>query len=485
MQITTGSRWYGHYSLFVDWDDNDNYTGTYDDITGRFISADILRGLAGPLSYSAVPARIEIEVDNGDRFFSSDNENSPIYENLSSLAKKRCKMICTANATDAQLFDGWLKEVASTPSSHGRKTATLVIDDLVGRLSSTPLTSLMFQNVSEVDLLGVALAEVSDNITGVTASYETALDEYDFAGDLWKESETAALDAIGDITRSCLGIFFTSRTGVPTYHNRQHRPLNYTLADWDASLISRIDAIGLQDSDIVNEVLMVFAQRRALTPASVVWTLSESVDVPPGGSATYTVSFTDPATGSACGVLDGITPVAGTDFSPTTAGLSMDVVWGGAEAKVTFGNTSGSQITVTSAQLRGTPIVRYDQAQVSDSSGILPRKSLWHGAPLVQKFLVAQSFVEYIFSLVSSLTDKPRQATITPDTAANLLAASQVDINDTISVLPGSVSFVNWVHHQIGPGYHTLTVGITPSEGIASMWQLGISQLGIDNNLGV
>ena len=151
---------------------------------------------------------------------------------------------------------------------------------------------------------------------------------------------------------------------------------------------------------------------------------------------------------------------------------------------MTFTNTTGGVITVTYAQLRGTPIVRYDEAQVREGSGVLPRKSMWHGAPLVQDLISAQSFVEFLYDTVSYLTDKPRQATITPDSPANLLNVCQVDVNSSISVLPASVSFVNWVHHQIGRGYHNVTVGLTPAL-IQDMWQLGVSQLGIDTTLGI
>ena len=495
-----GSRWYGEYRLFVDWNSDGDYADSYEDLTGRFISADIRRGLPGPLSFAATPGIIEIELENRDRMFSSDYADSPLYNYINSTDKKRCKMEVYIDGSSYQLFDGWVREVAAQPEEHGRKVATLVVDDLVGRLASVPMISIMFENVSEVTLLEEALASVlashygvahyggsyygSSGVAGTTPVYGTALDSYKYAGDLWREATTTALDAITDTMRSTLGHWFVSRVGIPTYRNRQYRGVASGVSDWDASDIAEIDAVGLEDGSLATEIILLLKQRVKQDTPAVVWTLREQPTILPGESRYFTAVFSDPYTGQSCGVINGIPPVPGLDYTPLDPELVVNVTWRGADGLVAISNVGGTSKTLTYLQLRGYPITRYEETQVNEGTPSTPRKVLWHDAALLQSLTVAQNFVEYLYYLYSELTDSPRQATLTPNDPANLAQLCQLDVDRRIEVVDGEVSFVSWVHHQIGRGYHIATVGLAPAS-VTPRWILGTSQLGIDTALGV
>jgi len=185
-----------------------------------------------------------------------------------------------------------------------------------------------------------------------------------------------------------------------------------------------------------------------------------------------------------CGVLNGIPPVAGVDYVVSGGSASVNVAWRGADAVVTITNTSGSSIIVSFLQLRGTPVTSYQSVQFNSTSGVTPKKTKWHTAPVLTNILAATSYADWLLTLFNDVTADSRQATIYPSSPDTLEEMCQVDMNTRLTVSGTQIAHVNWVHHQIGPGYHFLTVGISPAV-VTTMWILGTSQLGTDTALGV
>jgi hypothetical protein len=431
------------------------------------------------------------------------------------------------NGTTYQQFYGWVKEVASNPSTHGRKMATVVVDDLLGRMKSIPMISSMRTDATETSVLAMAMAGPTPAYYGsccygaafyggtgvylgaeegtlygqalygartaiythdheIQFAFDAAADSFAYVGDTWKESETSELDAIQDIMRSCLGVFYVNRRGKPIYRARTYRPLNASTSDWSGSgdtKIMKVDAVGLQDETLYNEVQLALRQRKAGTAASVLWTLRDTPTVNAYSTLTYVAGFTDPVTGSTCGCLNGVTPVLATDYT-NNANLVVSVFWRAADAVVQVYNSSAGAIALTLLQLRGTPITNLDQTLFKKTGTTSPKKTRWHDAPLLSNSISASSYVNWLYSSLSLFTDKARQVTITPGSATDLEQVAQLDVNRRVTLIDGSIAFVNWVHHSIQPGSHTVTLGLSPAIS-STMWILGTSQLGVDTALGV
>jgi hypothetical protein len=284
--------------------------------------------------------------------------------------------------------------------------------------------------------------------------------------------------------KSSVGHWYVSRVGTPTYHNRQYQPTNADTSDWDASDVSKIDAVGLDENSTASEIILLLRQRIKQDEPVVVWTLREQPTLLPNETRSYTAIFHDPITGRSCGVLDGLKPIIGSDYTPIDSHIQVIVSWRASDALVLVTNTGTTALTLTSLRLRGTPVTSYEETQVSKGTTSTPRKVLWHNARLLQNISVAQNFVEWLYFLYSDLSDAPRLATITPNDPTALAEVCQLDVDRRINVVSGEVSFVSWVHHRIGRGYHTASVGIVPAATL-DLWELGTSQLGIDNALGV
>lgn len=499
----TGNRTYGQYNFYVDWANDGNFTGAYDDLSSRFISADIMRGLAGENAYCALPAQIEIQLDNTDQYLSSDNLNSPISAYILGSTKKRCRFDIVSQGTTYRQFEGWVREIAANPSTHGRRMATIVVDDLLGRMKSDPLIATMRTNATETSLLAEAMAGMYTSAYGAcyygaafyggsgvygllqafTQSFDTATDSFAYAGDTWKEAETSNLDAVQDIMRSCLGQFFVDRTGVPVYKARTYRATNATTSDWDASAVTRVDAVGLQDETLFNEVQLIIRQRKPGTVASVLWTLRDTPAINAGATVTYVCGFTEAATGLPCGAINPVTPVQGTDYTNNT-NLQVSVFWRAADALVQIKNNSAGPITLDLLQLRGTPITSPDKTLFKHTGSVAPKKTKWHDAPLLSNTINASSYTDWLYTTLSMYTDKARQVTITPVCAADLTQVAQLDVNRRITLPDGTIGYVNWVHHSIQSGSHIVTCGLSPAVSTV-MWVLGTSQLDTTTALGV
>jgi hypothetical protein len=494
----TAHNSHSHYN--GDW----KFDGVYDNLTKRFVSADIMRGLAGENTYCAIPAQIEVQLDNTDNYLASDNGDSPINAYVIGSAKKRCKLEIVVNGNTYQQFDGWVKEIAANPSTHGRKMATVVIDDLIGRMKAAPMISTIRTNATETSTLAMALSAaiwatygncyygaayyggggVYGGYQVLMPIFDTATDSFAYVGDTWRESETSVLDAIQDIMRSCLGVFYADRKGTPIYRARTCRSLNATVSDWSAAGSTRtmkVDAVGVQDETLYNEVQFTISQRKAGTPASVLWTLRDTPSVSAGATLTYIANFSDG--GTPCGCTNPVTPLIGTDYT-NDANLSVNVTWRAADALVSVTNNGVSPITLALMQLRGTPITVMDKTLFKKTGSSAIKKTLWHDAPLLSSTVNAESYVNWLYSLFSLYTDKARQVTIVPGSATDLEAVAQLDVNRRITLIDGSIAFVNWVHHSITSSLHTVTLGLSPA--ISSvMWVLGTSELGTTTALGV
>jgi hypothetical protein len=282
--------------------------------------------------------------------------------------------------------------------------------------------------------------------------------------------------------RSCLGYFYVSRVGTPTYENRQERPTATGGADWDASPYTVIDAIGVNDDEYYNDISLKVALREVADDEAVVWSLSSSFSLSSGESRTYQATFTDPYTGSQCGVIDGVPPDLDTDVVYSGTAPTVNVSWRGSDAVVTVSATGS--VTISYLQLRGTPVTRYNEVQMSSSLGVSPKKTKWHSAPCLTNLLAAQSYADWLLTLYTDLSTSSKQGTIYPQSPDEVEEMCQVDIGTAITLTGDELSFVNWVHHQIGPGYHWLTVGTTPAS-LTTMWVLGTSELDSDTALGV
>jgi hypothetical protein len=146
--------------------------------------------------------------------------------------------------------------------------------------------------------------------------------------------------------------------------------------------------------------------------------------------------------------------------------------------------TASGNVTITYVQLRGTPVTRYNEVQLNATLGYNPKKTKWHSAPCLTNPLSAQSYADWLLTLYTDLSTNSKQGTIYPQSPDEVEEMCQVDVGTSITLVGEELSFVNWVHHQIGPGYHWLTVGTTPAN-LTTMWILGTSELGVDTALGV
>lgn len=66
------------WTITIDWDRNGNFTGTYDDVTDRVISASWALGIMTAYQETAEAATFSLELKNDDRRYSPEYSGSPL-----------------------------------------------------------------------------------------------------------------------------------------------------------------------------------------------------------------------------------------------------------------------------------------------------------------------------------------------------------------------------------------------------------------------
>lgn len=129
------------YSYYVDWDNNGNFTGTYDDVTAYVLSAQWEYGV----DWSSTPGRSKIgacriKLDNSDGRFSSYNTASPLNTPAQLIFPGRpVKVTMTiAPAAAVTMWYGYLESILPSPGIIvGVSTAELLAYGPLSQISDT------------------------------------------------------------------------------------------------------------------------------------------------------------------------------------------------------------------------------------------------------------------------------------------------------------------------------------------------------------
>lgn len=70
------------WTIAIDWDRNDNYSGTYDDVTNRVISAKWFLGMRQAYKEDPDNSTLELILSNTDKLLSPENSSSPLWDGI-------------------------------------------------------------------------------------------------------------------------------------------------------------------------------------------------------------------------------------------------------------------------------------------------------------------------------------------------------------------------------------------------------------------
>lgn len=168
------------WQILVDWDNNANFSDTYDDISGRVdiaagITATRGRDPARSLGEPRIPA-MQFVGFNEDKFFSNDFSGSPIYQKITTGRPTRLQYLAgttvdannaaidandantLANGTLAQvMFTGYLDRVVHQPQYNERRVTSRVLGSLVRLKDRLKLSTQLYANITTGEAMGFLL----------------------------------------------------------------------------------------------------------------------------------------------------------------------------------------------------------------------------------------------------------------------------------------------------------------------------------------
>ncbi len=107
------------WTIEIDWNRNDNFSGTYDDITDRVISANWSLGFQR--AYADVPDNsvLRLTLDNSDRRYSPEYSSSPLNGLLTPYRPVRIQS--DDGTTVRTHWTGWIESIQPTVNPYGER----------------------------------------------------------------------------------------------------------------------------------------------------------------------------------------------------------------------------------------------------------------------------------------------------------------------------------------------------------------------------
>lgn len=209
--------------------------------------------------------------------------------------------------------------------------------------------------------------------------FDTGNTQLPYAGDA--ENQTGKGTVAQGVIRSMMAaekgrFFFNTRTGKFTLHNRRRDTRNDTVAE--SLTFGDLPTVEPANDDVKNIVTVNYEPREVGAARSVIWSMGGlPLTLEAGTRRELTARYTDPDSDKEMGAMDFVVPASGLDYiantnedgsgEDVTHKVSIAVEFGGSSATVWL--DSDSKCYITTLQLRGTPLRRYDQQSAIVSRG--------------------------------------------------------------------------------------------------------------------
>jgi len=439
----------------------------------------------------------------------------------------------TFNAVTYTLFIGRLTAFTPTAGANSRRVVTLTFSDPTLDLLDTEYMPPLFTNVTADEPMttvfdspivpfpyahsfwilgtqGSSELELTTTLyTPPSYSFDTGKSTYSWVGDnsIDNKDGVSTQSFLRDLVEGEIyGRFFYDPT-LPGYrfHNRHRDALNTTVAftvtendyESDMSLYSRLP--------VLNQSRVSYQPRGTGDAASIIWTADEVITLEARETKKITCRYRDLANPSTrIGATDVLQLLAGTDYVviatdlqlPATHLVYMSIAAGASSAEITIVNESIYNISVTTLNIRGTPLTTYNPRTVErrnyDSTYAYKNTSEQVNYNLIDTDNDAQNIADYrVYKNANPISAFSKLGWIANKTASRMTNALATAIGDRITVSDSWLSHsadyytVGMRHSVMFGGEHTHSVTLTlKSAAREALWVLDTSLLGISTRLG-
>ena len=471
------------YKVYVDWNDDGDFTDTYDDITDRVLSCTITRGKDAELG-SASCGIMEIILKNNDNLFTPTNSFSGLYGSL--LPGHVIK--CIAPSTEINyLFTGKIYRI--TPHSElDNQTCDLYCVDGIDKLGHLPIMTALQTDATS----GEVIEEILDAAVWTNINIEAGSLTIPYAG-FFKE---IALTAIQAIEQAEQGFFYIDEQGYATFESRYHR--------WTAegktpkgvfrNMTTLPYKFGLDN--VVNHAEVGYIAK-AISASVVLWTQNEVLSISSLATVVVSAKFNTLVSSVS-------TPTHVTDFlantksdgtgDDITGDIDISIVNYASGSLVSLLNNNENTAYITFLQIQGTPLSSsYTSYVVAENPDSIIDYDYRSNPPLTSEYLNA----EYAANLAEFIVAKEKAPRVFKMTVSFINSSIwmwnkivQLQLSDRITLV-GQLSgvagnyYINKMIHSISDGglLHTVVYEVEDAAYVNG-WILGYSLLGTETVLG-
>ena len=507
------------YGLYIDWNNDGDFTNAEDDITGDALTISWSRGrdYGSALEGKSIAGKLTATLVNTTGKYSPSNTSSPLSGSI--LPGRSVKITAGQSVPFPQTFpiafsdttrwQGKLDRILPQPASQGLKTCTLTAFGNLGYLNQFEV-QLSSQTNRRTDQ---AVGDILDNLGW--ASGERTLDTGLTTISRFWMAKKKGIEALRLVEETEAGFIKETKDGKIGFENRHHRltqtastTSQATFTDASGatntfSSISQADPL----STIVNHVEAT-ARTYDTATVAVLWTHpetgSDSPTLSPSESKTFEAEYPNPDSANNAEEVDAwTTPAATTDYLANTASngsgtnRTSDIAVTNektAERMVmTFTNNSADDVFLTKIQARGTAVATKNPCTVraidTDSQAEYGERKYVAKTKFIPTTTEAQDWCDYQASIYGSPVE-----ILTMNIPANETSVRQAmsrDISDRITVTANNDAklgvnadfFIESEAHNVslGGSEHTVQFKLSPATGgYSQFWVLGTSVLGTE-----
>jgi hypothetical protein len=385
------------WTIAIDWDRNDNFTGSHDDVTTHMISAEWALGWREPYQDVAEDSVMKLRLTNEDRRFSPENATSPLYGKLAPFRPLRVQS--SDGSTTRTHWVGWVESIEPSVNQFGEREVMIHAAG-PGLFFTDVETDLALQENKRTDEIIDALLEevvIAPPLSrawllGVAGNSEMGATTYlaetviphtlqqgrttlAFAADNWVRRGSPEDDApdtfnvyraIKDTAAAERGRFFFDREGRAIFWNRHYLLMQTTvLATFNNTMTDlRYEYAGL--GEFKNDVRVVCSPRTISPDANeLLWKLEQPLTIRPGETRKFTASYKDSSDNRIGGKEVKLSAVT---FSQGDAGIILKASANRATLEI---SNSGTQAAVlATAELRGKKITDFGRMEARAQEGL-------------------------------------------------------------------------------------------------------------------
>ena len=479
------------YYVEIDWDNNGNFTGTYDNIFADTKSVTFFRGKGDELGNADV-GQCSIVVNNSTGVYSPSNSGGVLFGLL--LPKRPVRIRAHYSFTFYTLFYGFIEEIIPHPHLDEQDCVITALDGL-DFISRHDLDTALYKGDATGTIHGYILTDAG--WAAGTRTLDTGQDTIPY----WFAHGMKARTAQDDIDKSEQGFSYVGKDGYFNFEDRHHRSTatHQTSQGTFSNTMSHI-TYNLNPRHIYNQV------KATVTPWSLqaeaeLWRLEETPSIPAGETITWWGESSQ--SGASVFVDAWVTPVSTTDYTANsesggggddeTANISIATTKFAKTIKLAVTNNAGHAVFITLLKARGT---WYDdqtkvtkKAEDSTSQAAYQKRTLTIDGKYMTSADTAQNLVDYS---IGKYKDPRAELTLTAQNqdAATLLQILNREISDRITVVNTKLGvnadyFIDYLEHEItmGKNSHIATYRIADVSN-EDFWCMDYSKLNTQTKLG-